>query len=78
MLSQSFVDKNKIVKKLKYKKSDFLPAESVRAYVAEDSSLTACTIDEFGIDMPFFDKTINDINRVSNELATQVAREGVE
>lgn len=78
MLSQSFEDKNKIVKKLKYKKSDFLPAKSVRAYVAEDSSLTACTIDEFGIDMPFFDKTINDINRVSNELATRVAREGVE
>ncbi len=78
MLSQSFEDKNKIVKKLKYKKNDFLPAESVRAYVAEDSSLTPCKIDEFGIDMPFFDKTINDINRASNELATRVAREGVE
>ena len=78
MLSQSFEDKNKMVKKLKYKKSDFLPAESVRAYVAEDSSLTPCKIDEFGIDMPFFDKTINDINRASNELATRVAREGVE
>ena len=72
MLSQSFEDKNKIVKKLKYKKSDFLPAESVRAYVAEDSSLTPCTIDEFGIDMPFFDKTINDINRASNELASRL------
>ena len=78
MLSQSFEDKNKIVKRLKYKKNDFLPAESVRAYVAEDNSLTPCKIDEFGIDMPFFDKTINDINRVANELATQVAREGVE
>ena len=78
MLSQSFEDKNKIVKKLKYKKSDFLPAESVRAYVAENGSLTACAIDEFGIEMPFFDKTINDINRASNELATRVAREGVE
>lgn len=78
MLSQSFESKSKLVKKLKYKKNDFLPADSVRAYVAEDSSLTACTIDEFGIDMPFFDKTINDINRVANELATRVAREGVE
>ena len=78
MLSQSFEDKNKIVKKLRYKKNDFLPADSVRAYVAENSSLTACTIDEFGIDIPFFDKTINDINRASNELATRVAREGVE
>ena len=78
MLSQSFESKNKIVKKLKYKKNDFLPADSVRAYVAENNTLTPCTIDEFGIDMPVFDKTINDINRVSNELATRVAREGAE
>ncbi len=78
MLSQSFENKSKVVKKLKYKKNDFFPAESVRAYVAENGSLTPCAIDEFGIDMPFFDKTINDINRVSNELATRVAREGVE
>ena len=48
----------------------------MRAYVAEKNSLTPCRIDEFGIDMPFFDKTINDINRVSNELATILAREG--
>ena len=76
MLSQSFENKSKIVKKLKYMKNDFLPADSVRAYVAKNNSLTACTIDEFGIDMPFFDKTINDINRASNELATLLAREG--
>ena len=78
MLSHSFEDKGRIVKKLKYKKSEFLPTESVRAYVAENSSLIPCTIDEFGIDMPFFDKTINEINRVSNELATRIAREGEE
>lgn len=78
MLSSPFEDKGEIVKKLKYKKNDFLPAELVRAYVAEKNSLTPCTIDEFGIDMPFFDNTIDDINRVSNELATLLAREGVE
>ncbi len=72
MLCQSFEDKNKVVKKLRYKKNDFLPADSVRAYVAENGSLTACAIDEFGIDMPFFDKTINDINRASNELASRL------
>ena len=78
MLSSSFEDKAKLVKELKYKKNDFLPAEMVRAYVAENNSLTLCSVDEFGIDMPFFDKTIANINRVSNELATHVAREGVE
>ena len=72
MLSKSFENKSKIVKKLKYKKDDFLPPESVRAYVAEDNTLTPCTIDEFGIDMPVFDKTINEINRASNELASRL------
>lgn len=78
MLSNSFEGKRKLAKRLKYKKNDLLPAELVRAYVAENSSLTPCTIDEFGIDMPFFDSTISEINRASNELATHLAREGVE
>lgn len=76
MLSRPFENKNNVVKKLKYKKNEFLPADMVRAYVAEGNSLIPCTIDEFGVDMPFFDSTINDINRVSNELATLLAREG--
>lgn len=78
MLSKSFENKDSIAKRLKYRKDDFLHADSVRAYVAENNSLTPCTIDEFGIDMPFFDKTIEDINKVSNELATIIGRqEGV-
>ena len=76
MLSRSFDSKSELVKKLKYKKEDFLPPESIRAYVAEKNSLTPCTIDQFGIDMPVFDKTINDINRVSNELASRLMIEG--
>ena len=76
MLSRSFDSKSELVKKLKYKKEDFLPPESIRAYVAERNSLTPCTIDQFGIDMPVFDKTINDINRVSNELASRLMIEG--
>ena len=76
MLSRSFDSKSELVKKLKYKKQDFLPPESIRAYVAEKNSLTPCTIDQFGIDMPVFDKTINDINRVSNELASRLMIEG--
>ena len=76
MLSRSFDSKSELVKKLKYKKQDFLPPESIRAYVAEKNSLTPCTIDQFGIEMPVFDKTINDINRVSNELASRLMIEG--
>ena len=76
MLSKQFEDREKIAKRLKYKEDDFLRAEAVRAYVAENGTLTRCTIDEFGIEMPFFDRTIDDINRVSNELATILARDG--
>lgn len=45
-------------------KTDF-----VRAYVAENGSLSPCTIDKLGIDMPVFDTTIHEINRVSSYFA---------
>ncbi|MDE0632747.1 MAG: AAA family ATPase [Caldilineaceae bacterium] len=76
MLSRSFDNKSKFVKKLKYDKDDFIDPGVVRAYVAERNSLTPCKIDQFGIDFPVFDKTIDDINHVSNELASRVIVEG--
>ncbi len=72
MLSQSFENKDQTVEKLNYKKDDFLDPDSVRAYVAEGSSLSECVIDTFGIDMPSFEATIDAINRVSNELASRL------
>ena len=72
MLSKSFTDKDAIVRKLKYQADDFLSPDSIRAYVAEENSLTRCKVDEFGIDMPVFDKTIDEINRVANELESRV------
>lgn len=69
MLSSSFTDKAETVKHLGYREGDYLNPDSVRAYVAEDNGLTPCPRDRFGmIDFPLFDKTINDINRVSNSL----------
>ena len=76
MLSRSFDNKRRLVKKLKYDKDDFIDPGIVRAYVAEKNSLTPCKIDQFGIDFPNFDKTIDEINRVSNELASRVIVEG--
>lgn len=72
MLSKQFKSKNRILKKLKYEKDDFLHPQSVRAYVAENGSLTPCKIDQFGIDMPVFDKTIDELNRASNELVSRL------
>ena len=75
MLSRPFNNKKKVVKDLGYKKDDFIRPDSVRAYVAEGDSLTECEIDEFGIDMPVFDETIDKINRNSNELASRLIEE---
>ena len=76
MLSQSFKDKPKVLKKLGYSEDDFLKPDSVRAYVAESNSLTRCTIEKYGINMPVFDTTIHEINKVSNELGFRLKHEG--
>ena len=75
MLSQPFADKEQVVRKLKYHSSDFLDPESIRAYVAENNSLTKCTVDRFGIDMPVFDETIDEVNSTANSLAARLAAE---
>lgn len=49
-----------------------LDANRIRAYVAENGSLTACNVDRYGMEMPVFDTTIDDINRSSRELAAKV------
>ena len=73
MLSRPFAGKNDVVKKLRYREDDFLAPESVRAYIAEKHTLRQCEVDDFGIDMPVFDKTINQINTAANELASRLA-----
>ena len=78
MLSKDFKEKPRVLKKHGYSEHDFLKPESVRAYVAENNSLTRCTIDRFGINMPVFDKTIDAINRVSSELESRLTYEGEE
>ena len=72
MLSRPFADKEQVVKKLKYSPDDFLASDSIRAYVSDRNGLSRCTVNEFGIDMPVFDKTMDQINRAANELASRV------
>ena len=71
MLSQLDND-NPALRELKYASADQLTPSSVRAYVADDHKLAPATVDEFGIDMPVFDDTIDDINQVSRALAAEV------
>ena len=78
MLSQPFPDKDSVIKKFKYGKDDFLEADSIRAYVAENNGLSRCEVDEFGIDMPVFDRTIDEINKVANELSSRLSEDSEE
>ena len=75
MLSSSFADKKRVVKRLRYAKEDGIAPERIRAYVAVESSIAKCRIDNFGIDMPNFDETIDAINNVASELAIRLAEE---
>ena len=72
MLSKPFADKDVVMKKLKYRADDALEPESIRAYVAENNGLKRCDVDQFGIDMPVFDKTIDEINKVANKLSSRL------
>lgn len=57
---------------LDYTPADALDPRRVRSYCAEKGGLTACAIDEYGMDLPMFDTTIDRINRASHALNTRV------
>ena len=78
MLSSPFKDKEVVVKKLRYSADDFINSDAIRAYVAEDNSLTRCDVDKLGIDMPVFDETIDRINTVANDLASRMSEDSEE
>ena len=62
MLSRDFDGKEDLLKKLKYDLMMLLDPGLIRAYVAENGTLTACSVDKYGMEMPNFDSTIDDIN----------------
>ena len=78
MLSRSFRNKSKVMRRLKYSRNDFIVPERIRAYVAVDCGIVKCQIDKLGIDMPNFDQTINDINDVANELSFRVSEDSTD
>ena len=75
MLSRDFPQKEAVAKKLGYRPGEGLDPGSVRAYVAEGGGLTECEIGAFGIEMPVFDETIDEINEAAIELSSR-AEEG--
>ena len=71
MLSRDFPEKDKVARRLGYRSEDELRPESVRAYVAEGGGLSECDIGRYGIVMPVFDRTIDDINKTAIELSSR-------
>jgi predicted ATPase len=76
MLNQDFSGKEKFLKKYSgcYGENDYLKQESIGAYISEKGSLIACEVDRFGLNMPNFDRTIDQINMIANELALSVEK----
>ena len=72
MLRQDFDRKEELLRKLKYDTEDAIHPGQIRAYFAENGTLTACDIDKYGMEMPNFDRTIDDINRVTNEISSRI------
>ena len=72
MLNKDFNDKPSVMKSLGYAKDDFIDPNLIRAYIAENHSLTRCVIDQLGIDLPLYDEVIRSINHASSELSSRV------
>ncbi len=69
MLNNSFEGKGNFLKSNKqYSSADYLRPESVGAYICENGTLTPCNVDNKGMDIHSFDDTIDEINRVADEL----------
>ena len=58
-----------------YAEDEFLKAEAVRAYMTTEGELVECGSNEYGLDLPIFDNTINQLNSTSWELADLVTQE---
>ena len=75
MLSSSFARKEEAMERMRYREANALSPSQVRAYTAEGGELIPNRVDEYGIRMPVFDQTIDDINRRARELYTRIEGE---
>lgn len=74
MLSSEFEDKKELMQNLQYTVRDSLDPSAIRGYIAQNHGLSECSVDEYGVAWPVFDRTIDKINRASNELSYRVGR----
>ena len=75
MLGRDLPKKAEFRERHGYAKDEFLRAEMVKTYMTTEGRLVECGSDEYGLDLPLFDNTINQLNRTSWELADMVTQE---
>ena len=76
MLTSPLEGGDEAKKAMGYGKNDELGRDQVRAYVAQDGTLRECRKDKYGIEMPVFDETIDELNDRSEDLASRIMMKG--
>lgn len=68
VLNNEFGDKNEIMKKYHYSESEILDKSLVKTYIAEKHSLISADIDDMGIEVTHFDKEIDEMNQIYDDM----------
>jgi predicted ATPase len=67
-LNHAITNKEKILKKYKYKEHDILKFEKLSAYVNNFGSLEKTIIDDMGMEIESFDKTLNNLSNSMDDI----------
>jgi len=67
-LNHKITDKEKILKKYKYKEHDILDYKKISAYINDFGDVKQVLIDDMGMKIESFDKTINSLSNAMNEI----------
>ena len=72
ILSHQFDDRKAIMTKYDYRESEVLEQRQVKTYNAEKHTLVNAKIDDMGIDVISFDKEIDEMNHLYNEITVNL------
>ncbi len=78
MLNGSFDNKEELLGDLGYKEEDSIDPSAIEAYYASDGGLVPCDKNAFGIEVPSFEDSIDELVRVSSVLGSRIILEGDE
>lgn len=67
-LNHKITDKEKILKKYKYKEHDILDYKRISAYINDFGSVNQVTINNFGMEIKTFDETINILSSAMDDI----------